>query len=101
MNNNYYYHLKYDKYLTKQCKLIFGEEIVKNAYLCILQFDDKNKYYFEEMFLNIKKGIKLDNNCIDYDGNKIIIEFVNENYVLFTNSEWGDITKITNENLAV
>ena len=86
--------LKRDSALTKKAKDIFGA-IVKDAYLIVDIYDNRvDPKEVTESLRNKRDKFVSKENRIDYDGDVIVITFINNRSVFFTNSEWASITTI-------
>ena len=77
--------------LFEKVKLIFGEDIVKNAYFTTHKTEDCLEKDVINRLNDSKKHVYLDNNYLCMDNQEIIIEFSNGRKINFGNSEWGGI----------
>jgi hypothetical protein len=99
MNEEKYLLKKSDIY-TKIAKNIFGD-IVRDVYLADVKYDF---YSEEEVLSNIEQysqNITTDESAteLSQDALTIVIEFINDKKVVFTNSEWGSMAKFSEENI--
>lgn len=91
------YHVKYNKNMTSVAKSIFGN-IVKKAYNVIEMASYRNENDYVEYF-NQKKKESFQKDLIDFDGEKVLIEFENGKKVMFSSSEWAYMNKVTDEEI--
>jgi hypothetical protein len=85
-----------DASLLAACQRVFGVDIVKDAYLVTYDFGNSGPGEVERRltgaaFVDDGKAE------ISYDAREIMIEFCNGNRVIFQNSEWATIRKVTEE----
>lgn len=89
---NEQYILKEVSDATKIAKNIFGN-IVNKVYYAYWINDTVTEEYTISMIDRAIKASFNSENSIDQDDKTIIIEFVNGNHVIFSNSEWGSMEK--------
>lgn len=83
------------KELAQLVRKVFGPNLVSKCYYVIY-----NSGLEKEDLLALsqtKKEIVCEKGVLDYSCKDILIEFVNGNKVLFTNSEWATMKKMTGE----
>lgn len=92
---------KNDRKLLAAAKSIFGENIVIDAWLIETYIDHTHPSY--KCFLSNIEERKADCNedRIDVDGEDIALKFSSGNIVRFSSSEWGDISKNTDDFIEV
>ncbi len=96
-----FYFIKKSKKITNAACAIFGNQIVKEAYIV-------THYYFlngvsneiiKERLSENEKNITIEfNNIINYDGKNIWIKFTNNRIIEFSASEWGHIKEADYKN---
>lgn len=93
---------KKDKRLLESAKSIFGEDIVIEAWLIGVYFNNDNHEYQSYLLNEIKekKAVCCENE-IDIGCENIALKFSSGNIVRFSSSEWGDISKNTDEFIEV
>jgi hypothetical protein len=88
--------VRFDASLLAAFQRVFGADIVKSAYIVTYDFGrsapgEVKKRLDEAAFRDDGK------NEINYDAQEIMVEFCNGNKVIFQNSEWATIWKVTEE----
>ena len=88
--------IRADESLLAACQRVFGADIVKGAYVVTYDFGNSapsevERRLTEAAFTDDGKAE------ISYDAQEIMVEFCNGNRVIFQNSEWATIWKVTEE----
>lgn len=85
-----------DEKLTRDAKKVFGDELVLSAYIAegiITDQADAERDLIKRDSWD-KSELYDDFDGIAYDRSTIVIQFSNNRYVLFTNSEWGSMENL-------
>lgn len=75
--------------LLNRAKMVFGENLVVDAYITTWRFDSCKKNEIEKRLDDCERRIKSCDNYISYDTEKIIVKFINGRMIKFWNSEWA------------
>ena len=94
-----------EKYILKKCskttkiaKNIFGN-IVKDVFYAKQHFEFcSEKETISEIDSMIENSSHIENS-IDQDASTIVIEFLNGKKVMFSNSEWGSMTSLSDNKI--
>jgi len=89
--------IKKNEHLTKAAKNVFGEDIVKQAYICFTDFYECEFFDIDE---KISENELYNSEVRDYlstSSEYICIEFVNGKKIVFNSSEWYKIYNIETE----
>lgn len=92
---------KNDRKLLESAKSIFGENIVIDAWLIETYIDHTHPSYKDFLSVIEEKKADCNKDRIDVDGEDIALQFSSGNIVRFTSSEWGDISKNTDDFIEV
>lgn len=93
-----------DEGLLKMARHIFGEDLVKSAFIAETCIDGPGYSSSTERDLLkagpwIKGTTYEDYDILGYDERTIIIQFMNDRFILFTNSEWASMENVPKENI--
>ena len=82
----------YSEELTKACRAIFGDIVVKATF--------SENFYYKPNEYSIKHfpSVRLEDNNFDWSQEDFIIEFTSGAKVKFTNSEWALLERLDNAN---
>ena len=86
--------IRVDATLLAMCQRVFGEGIVKGAYVVTWDYGNSKP---GEVKRRLTEAMFIDNgeDAINYGAQEILLEFTNGNSVIFQNSEWATIYKVT------
>lgn len=86
--------IRADAALLAMCQRIFGVDIVKGAYVVTYDYGNCDP---GEVKQRLDEATFTDDGKaeISYDAQEILVEFCNGNSVIFQNSEWATIWKVT------
>jgi len=89
--------IKKNEALTQTAKNVFGEDIVKQGYICFTDFYECEFFDIEEKISENELYNSEVRDCLSTSSEYICIEFVNGKKIVFQNSEWFSIYNIETE----